>query len=300
MSRILVLGASGMLGHKLCQELPKGDHEVIGTVRRPQPQLAELLDDVELRSDVDVLEGDAAERAIAEIAPEFVVNAVGVVKQFDESSNKYLAAAINTWLPHRLARACREQASQLIHMSTDCVFSGDRGLYEEGDVSDARDLYGKSKFLGEPDSDEPAALTIRSSIIGRELHERTHGLVEWLLAQKGKTINGFARAIYSGFTTIEMARIMAMVIERHPELSGVYQVASEPINKFDLLNLMRELWNLDVEIQREEEFSCDRSLTMERFANETGYRAPSWPEMVQEMGADVTSYDDARAAFMRA
>jgi len=285
-----------MLGHKLCQELPERGHDVIGTLRRKHPQLPGLLPGVELRDGVDVLEGDSLERAITDLGPDFVINAVGIVKQFDESSNKYLATAINSWLPHRLARICRDGGSRLIHMSTDCVFSGRKGMYTEQDPSDAEDLYGKSKYLGEPDEGEAAALTIRSSIIGRELHERTHGLVEWFLSERGNTINGFERAIYSGFSTIEMARIMGLVIEQHPTLSGVHQVASAPINKFDLLNLLKDAYSLDIEIECEQEFFCDRSLAMGAFARATGYKAPDWRPMLEEMAGDPTPYDEIKSA----
>lgn len=296
MSRILVLGAGGMLGHKLCQELPKRGHEVVGLVRRSGPGLARLLAGTTVRAGVDALEGDAVERALAGIRPHFVVNAVGIVKQLDAANDRYLSTAVNAGLPHRLARACRQLGARLIHMSTDCVYSGKKGLYTEADPSDAEDLYGKSKFLGEPDADDRTALTIRSSLIGRELRRPTHGLVEWLLAQKGKAVGGFARAIFSGFTTIEMARIVALVVEKHPDLHGIFHVASAPISKFDLLELVRREARLDVEIRRDEGFVCDRSLAMGPFAARTGYRAPSWPGMVREMCADPTPYDDIQKA----
>ncbi len=286
-----------MLGHKLCQELPKHGHEVTGTLRSPTPQLVELLDGVELIDGVDAFEPGSIESTIAGGDHDFVINAIGLVKQFDESSNKYMATAINAWLPHRLARACRESGSRLIHMSTDCVFSGRKGSYTEDDPSDAEDLYGRSKYLGEPDDDESAALTIRSSIIGRELHNRTHGLVEWFLSERGNTIKGFSCAIYSGFSTIEMARIMDVVMQRAPELSGVHQVASTPIDKFELLNSMKDASGLDIQVNREEEFVCDRSLvTGSSFGGQTGYVAPAWSEMLETMFADPTPYDSIRAA----
>jgi len=295
MSRILVVGAAGTLGHKLCQEFPRRGHEVIGTVRRPDSALARVAPHARVIVGVDVLEGDALERAVRDARPEFVVNAVGIVKQLDAASNKHASTAVNAWLPHRLDRLCRELGARLLHISTDCVFSGRRGNYVESDPSDAEDIYGRSKWLGEPD----AALTLRTSIIGRELKRPTHGLVEWFLDQKGKAVNGFAGAIYTGFTTIEMARIMALVIEKHPRISGLFHVASAPINKFDLLHLIRKAGGIEVEIRRDEAFVCDRSLLMSRFSEATGYRAPSWESMIREMCADPTPYADIQAQATR-
>jgi dTDP-4-dehydrorhamnose reductase len=290
MSRVLVLGAAGMLGHKVCAELARRGRPVLGTVRRPAPRLAALLPGVELRTGVDVLQDGLIERLIAEAKPSVVINAAGVVKQFTQ--NRVALAGVNAALPHRIARACRGVGARLIHMSTDCVFSGDRGRYTEADPCDARDAYGWSKYLGEVEAPD---LTIRSSLIGRELHRPTHGLVEWFLAQRGKTVKGFARAVFSGFTTLEMARIMADVVEKHPGLKGLYHVAAAPIDKFDLLSRVKAAAKADVEILRDETLRCDRSLVMDGFAKATGYAAPAWDAMLREMCADPTPYDDIQS-----
>jgi len=239
---------------------------------------------------VDVLDGDSLERSVREERADFVINCIGVVKQHQLASDKFASAAINAWLPHRLAKLCSETGGRLIHVSTDCVFDGVRGRYTEADAFDATDLYGLSKWLGETDAGETAALTLRTSIIGRELKPPTHGLVEWFLAQDGRSIKGFARAIYTGLTTIELARVMALVVERHPRLSGLYQVASNPITKFDLLTLIAQMYGMSVQIERDEKFVCDRSLVMKPFTEQTGYVAPDWPAMVAEMRADRTPY----------
>ncbi len=296
MSRVLVLGGDGMLGHKVCQELPRRGHALLATVRRPDPRLAALLPGVALRAGVDALEPGAVERAVGETCPEFVVNAIGLVGQPDAARDRALFVAVNAGLPHRLARACREGGARLLHLSSDGVFSGRRGRYVEEDLPDPDDFYGRSKLLGEPDPEDPAVLTLRGSIIGREIRRPARGLVEWFLAQRGGSVRGFTRTLYAGFTTIEMARIFASVIERHPRLHGTYHVASEPIPKHDLLILLREAAGLDVEVQRDERVACDRSLSMRRFTEATGYRAPSWPDMVRELCADPTPYDDMQFA----
>ncbi|MDP6823422.1 MAG: sugar nucleotide-binding protein, partial [Dehalococcoidia bacterium] len=196
--------------------------------------------------------------------------------------------AINSLLPHLLAKKCGEIGGRVIHFSTDCVFNGEKGAYQESDPSDATDLYGRTKFLGEVSS--PGTLTLRSSIIGRELYNNT-SLLEWFLAQNGKKIRGFARAMYAGMTTNRMSQLVKDLIIDHPELSGMYQVSGPWISKYDLLVLVREAFELDIEIERDEEVDIDRTLVGERFASDTGFMAPSWHEMVTELAADRTPYE---------
>jgi len=295
MSRVLVLGAGGMLGHKLCQCL--WEHEIIGTVKKDAEfydKYPQIFGNVTLIGGVDVLDNEKLEKTIRNVAPDVIINCIGIVKQLKEANNAFLSVAINSYLPHKLAALCAEIDSRLISISTDCVFDGARGDYSENDFSDARDLYGKSKFLGETTPEEMAAVTLRTSFIGRELTIPTHGLLEWFLAQRGKTVRGFAKAIFSGFSTIEMAKIIAMIIKDHPNICGVYQVASKPITKYNLLCLVKEIFELDVNITRDEDFCCNRSLKMDRFVQTTGYIAPSWEEMVRQMYKDPTDYDGMR------
>lgn len=294
MARVLILGAGGMMGHKLCQLLT--GHERIGTVRKDADayrRFPQVFDGVEFIGGVDVMQHEALDRTLRDLAPDVIVNCVGIVRQFEAQSNDpYLAVGINAYLPHRLAHLCAEIGSRVIHLSTDCVFDGTRGDYREDDEPTGYDMYSRTKFLGETLPKETAAMTIRSSIVGRELTPPKHGLFEWFFAQRGTTIRGFANAIYTGFTTHEMARIIDMVIDEHPDLCGTFQIASDKINKYDLLLLVRRRLDLDIEIERDEEFHCDRSLLTGAFAQLTGYRAPTWDEMIDEMGRDTTPYDD--------
>jgi dTDP-4-dehydrorhamnose reductase len=298
MTRVLVLGAGGMLGHKLCQMLPRMDFEVVATARKPAEfyhGYGELFSGVELIGGVDATDFAAMEAVIRRCEPDAVINCIGIIKQLREATNPIISIEINSLLPHRLAVLCGQIGARYIQISTDCVFSGDKGTYSESDESDARDLYGRTKFLGETIEDESSAITLRTSIVGREISESKHGLFEWFFSQTsppGNTIGGFARAIYTGFTTGEMARIMAMVIREHPELSGVYQVASEPINKFDLLGMLKEIMGLDIQIEPNTEFVCDRSMVMDRFTEATGYTAPSWREMIEEFSRDCETYKE--------
>ena len=291
MSKILVLGAGGMLGHKVCQGL--GGHDVVGTLRGPAAALdafPEAFGGVRLRGGLDVLDDRALAAAFEEEAPEAVVNCVGLVKQHREADDAYLAVALNALLPHRLARLCARHRARLVHISTDCVFSGDRGAYREADATDARDLYGRSKALGET-GPGAAAVTLRTSFIGRELKPPTHGLVEWFLAQRGGAVDGFARVIYSGLTSLELAGVVRLVVERGAGLSGVVHVASEPISKYDLLMLVGEIYGLDVEVRRAEAPVCDRSMVMGALTEATGYSCPGWSEMITAMRDDPTPYD---------
>jgi dTDP-4-dehydrorhamnose reductase len=184
-------------------------------------------------------------------------------------------------LPHRLARLCKLAGSRLIHVSTDCVFSGAKGGYVEEDASDAQDLYGKSKFLGEVH--DAHTITLRTSIIGHEL-QSAHGLIDWFLSQQGRC-KGYRRAIFSGLPTVVLAKIMRDVVIPKPELSGLYHVAAEPIAKLDLLTLVARQYNQSTNIVPDDGLVIDRSLSADRFRQATGYVAERWPELIKQMHA---------------
>jgi dTDP-4-dehydrorhamnose reductase len=160
-------------------------------------------------------------------------------------------------------------------------------MYVEEDVADAEDLYGRTKYLGEIDG--AGCLTLRTSIIGREL-QTSSGLVEWFLSNHGGTVRGFSRAIYSGFTTLALARIIAGVLEHHPTLNGLYHVSSEPIDKYQLLRLLRDAYDLSIGIEPYPEVQIDRSLDSSRFRALTGLQPPTWPDMIRQMAEDATPY----------
>jgi dTDP-4-dehydrorhamnose reductase len=230
-------------------------------------------------TNVDADKPDSILKALAEIKPDVVINCVGIIKQLAAAKNPLTAITINSLFPHRLALACKVAGSRLIHISTDCVFSGMKGNYTEEDFSDAADLYGRTKFLGEVDY--PHCVTLRTSIIGHEL-KGCYSLIDWFLAQAGR-VNGYTGAIYSGFTTVEMASIIADYVIPNPSLSGLHHVSSEPISKYELLCLVAEFYGKQVEITPFDDFHCDRSLDSRRFRAITGYIPPSWREMVVAM-----------------
>lgn len=301
MTKILILGAAGMLGHKLCQRLPGQGYEVVATVRQTRERYApykEVFGQTRLVEGIDAMNFESLAALVKKEKPFAVVNCVGLIKQHRDAENRLLAVALNSYLPHRLDALCADEGARLVHFSTDCVFSGHKGQYRESDLSDAEDVYGRSKYLGETEGPAGDSVTMRSSIIGRELIGPKHGLFEWFLGQRGKRIGGFTKAIYTGFTTIEMARIVARVLDAKQALRGVYQVASAPISKFDLLALLREIGAYPVEIDGNRDFACDRSLVMDRFTDATGYVAPAWKPMLEEMIADPTPYDAYETAHV--
>lgn len=292
MTRVLVLGAGGMLGHKVLQTLV-ADHEVTGTLRGTPDdapyRAIPLFSAVPIVAGVDAMDWPTVEAAIADTAPQVVVNAIGVIKQRAAAQDPIRSIAINALLPHRVAEACAATGARLIHISTDCVFSGTRGGYREDDVADASDLYGRTKFLGEV-TEHRHALTLRTSLVGREL-TGFQSLLEWFL-RAGPTVRGYRRAIFSGVSTRWLAECIGHLIEQHPDLHGLHQVASDPIDKFRLLQLFADAFATGTEVVPDDTVRIDRSLDGTRFAAATGIQAPSWEDMAADLAADPTPYEE--------
>lgn len=290
--KILVTGVAGMLGHKMFQVLRRNVPGTLGTaiedVRKPPFDRLDFLQGPEVMSGVDVTDFAALEGLLNDVRPDFVVNCVGIIKQRDEAARAIPSITVNALLPHKLAAFAGRWGGRVIHPSTDCVFNGKKGEYSEDDPSDAEDLYGRTKYLGELSCSN--GLTLRTSIIGRELVEHK-SLLDWLLSQERKTIQGFRRVIYSGVTTQELADLVARIILGFPELNGLYQVASEPISKYDLLGLLKDAYKVAVEIVPEDVTVSDRSLKGDKLRQAIGYRCPSWPELIRTLAEDPTPYD---------
>ena len=284
--RILILGGDGMLGHQLLRRFI-GTHDVRVTLRLPSEAYSSfrLFERDTAFYGVDARQPDVLLQVLADFRPEAVVNAVGIVKQRSESKAVLPSLEINSLLPHRLALLCRTIGARLIHFSTDCVFSGRKGQYRETDQPDAEDIYGQTKLLGEVL--EPHCLTLRTSMIGPEL-SRKSGLLEWFLAQRGQAVKGFTKAIFSGFPTSELARIVELVLTDVPTIHGLYHVAAQPISKYDLLTVIRDRLGLSVTIERDVTFECDRSLDASRFRQDTGYSPPVWEAMIDDMVHHMT------------
>ena len=286
-NRLLILGANGMLGASLLRYLTKLDEfEVFGTVRNDEAK--KNLNDQgfdNLISEIDAHDFDTVASTIRETRPAYVLNCVGIIKQLDASKAPIDAVVINSLLPHQLASECDSVGAKLIHFSTDCVFSGRDGFYAESDIPDPVDIYGRSKLLGEVAYGEH--LTLRTSIIGHELG-RALSLVDWFLSQS-KLVWGYQNAIFSGLPTVCVAEFLVnYVFEKN--LSGLYHLSSDPIDKFSLLSLVNEFYLSGNEILPSSELVIDRSLNSSRLSDLTGYIPDSWPKQIEKMRREYLAY----------
>ncbi len=292
-NRILILGGGGTLGHKLWQLLPSKFPDTFVTIRKNREFYAKcgLFTGPKVIEGLDLMDFSRLNPVLDELKPSVIINCAGVTLRRDESGDKTANIAINALLPHRLAAWCAENRSRLVHISTDCVFDGSRGNYDEEAQSDAKTLYGRSKFLGEVN--EPCAVTLRTSFIGRELMGGGE-LLEWFLAQRGRKVKGYTKVFFTGLTSNKLAGVVGNVIEKFPSLSGLYHVASEVISKYALLQLANEAYGAGVEIEPDDSLECRRDLNGGKFAKATGFVCPSWRQMMTELAGDITPYGDWR------
>ncbi len=281
-SKILILGITGMLGHILFSELSLcNDLDVYGTLRLKEDKNRWFSEGLSgnIYVNIDVSDLSLVDKVISELKPDFVINCVGLVKQSPISKDPIQAITINALFPHKLAYVCRNNNSKLIHFSTDCVFDGKKGGYTESDQSNAVDLYGRTKFLGEVNYN--SCITLRTSLIGHELKNK-HGLVEWFLSQKS-AVKGFTSAIFSGFPTVEIANIIKRFVLPNKNLKGLCHLSSKPISKYNLLKLISDIYNKEIEIIPYDDYHINRSLDSAKFRKLTGYNPPEWMELVKEM-----------------
>ena len=285
LNKVLVLGVRGMLGHAVFYTLSKKDDlDVFGTVRNQEEfSVLEKVFDAEclkkIRHGVDAGNMDSMRKAVEYIRPDIVINCIGLIKQAKAGKDPLPNITLNAQLPHLIAKICEANDARMIHVSTDCVFDGEKGNYTEDDLPDAKDYYGMTKYLGEVDY--PHCITIRTSIIGHEIGTNL-ALVDWFLSQD-EDVKGFTGAIYTGFPTIEIARIIHEFIVPNRELTGLFHVSSDPISKYELLQLFAAQYEKNIKIEPYDEFHCDRSLISTRFREKTGYVPPAWPELVAQL-----------------
>lgn len=280
--KVLILGVTGMLGNAVFKVFSADKNYYAFATMRGASGLRyfDAGSHSRLLTSIDVLDQDDLATALADVKPDVVINCVGLIKQLADANNPLTALPINAMLPHRLAKLCALAGARLVHISTDCVFSGRKGGYRESDMSDAEDLYGKSKYLGEL-HDVGHAVTLRTSIIGHELNS-AYALIDWFLSQSGP-IKGFSKAIFSGLPTVELAHVIKDYVLPNPELSGLYHVAALPVNKFDLLTLVAKQYGKDIDIRKDDAFVIDRSLNADVFSSQSGYIAPQWPDLIKKM-----------------
>lgn len=296
--RILILGASGMIGHRMWATLGER-HEAIGVLRRTElGPLASIpgIDPKNALLGIEIQDISKLSKVIEDVKPDLVLNCVGIVKQLKDSNDHLKSISLNALFPHQLSKVCAENNARMIQFSSDCVFDGLKGNYVESDSANAQDLYGRTKALGEVDY-LANVLTMRTSSIGREIFPHG-GLVEWFLGNKGKSITGYKRAIYSGFPTKRLANIIADYIIPTPALSGILHVAGNSIDKYSLLTMIKNHFQLDIEILVNDQVSVVRSLNYERFSELTGFKAPSWKEMMKDLEVDFDIYENIRKKYV--
>lgn len=290
--KIVILGVTGMLGHKMLQTLEKAfPGEVYGLLRGSKERIARFnfAPAKNLIENVDVENTSALIKSFDQLKPQYIINCTGITIRKIEHDSIQKNFFINSVVPQTLAFWCHQNKAKLIHFSTDCVFSGLKGNYTENDLPDADDVYGRSKYLGETHH-HPSALTIRLSIMGREIFGKTE-LLEWFLAQKNKSINGFSEVYYSGVTPNFVAREVARIINQFPELSGLYQISSERISKFDLLSIANELFQVNVDIKKDSSKKSDKSLNCDRYIKATNFKKPRWEDLLKELSEDTEYYE---------
>ena len=279
--RVLVLGASGMLGSTLFRVFSKDPHlDTFGSIREasikryfaPELQSA-LISNIYLEGESGLL------TVFAITKPDVVINCIGIIKQMPNANDCLESLAINSILPHRLAKYCDVMGARLIHFSTDCVFSGKQGLYKEDDLPDAFDLYGRTKLLGEVGYEN--SITLRTSIVGHELN-RSKSLVDWFLSQSSE-VNGYTKAVFSGLPTIEVARVVKEYVIPNTGLSGLYHLSVDPINKYELLRLVAQTYRKNIQIIPDDKLVIDRSLNSDRFRAATGFKPKPWPDLIKDM-----------------
>ena len=279
--KVLVIGANGMLGGSIFRYFSReAGFEVLGTVRSvaSQQQLASM-GFTNTICGVDVHDDTALEKVFADFKPDFVFNCVGLIKQLAASKKAVSAIEINALLPHRLAELASHYGGKLIHFSTDCVFSGTAGMYQEHDTPDATDIYGRSKLIGEVDY--TPHLTLRTSIIGHELNSNV-SFVDWFLSQEG-TVKGFSNAFFSGLPTIYVAKFLHQYVLNNAALTGLYHLSVDRIDKFTLLSMIKEVYGKDIAIENYSDFAIDRSLDSSRLRDAVNFVPPSWLELIQDM-----------------
>lgn len=281
--RILIIGGNGMLGHTLLGVMGRY-FDTRATLRNPRDtyphqglfSFTNTIEGIQLGSPGNF---NFLVSQIIAWKPEIIVNAAGVVKQRPDADDAVKSIEINSLLPHQLAKAARLVDAKLIHFSTDCIFAGTKGMYREDDLPDATDLYGRSKLLGEVSG--ARCLTLRTSLVGRELARKGGSLFEWFLSQKD-SVRGFPNAIFSGYTTFEIARIVFKLITEHPDAEGVWHLASQPISKYHLLLLVKQRLSLPIDIIRNDSIQINRSLDGSLFQNTFKYTPPDWATMIDD------------------
>jgi dTDP-4-dehydrorhamnose reductase len=280
--KILILGVDGMIGHKIYQSLSTTESNLVLTSRKAKTNLPFDFDKAILLN-LDIYKDDL-NIFLDNQMPTIIINCIGVTTRRLDKLGTNQVEYINSTFPKLLAEWTKKTNNKLIHFSTDCVFNGKKGYYSEDSLPDATDIYGSTKAAGEI-KDQKNTLTIRTSMIGREIFNFTE-LLEWIFSNNLKAIKGYKNAIYSGVTTLWMGELIKKIIFDKINLSGIYNISSSSISKYDLITKIKSYFNLNIEILENTEYNTNKTLNSEKFQSKTGIKTPSWDEMLSALIKD--------------
>ena len=284
--KVLVLGVDGMIGHKIAQSLKEG-YKLFGSTRKHLTNKNLGIENIKIVLHDFLI--DKTEHLVSNICPDIIINCVGITTRRGVNASKAKTELINSILPHELDKLSQKYSCKLIHFSTDCVFNGAKGNYTEVSRTDAIDLYGISKAKGEVNSN--SSLTLRTSMIGRELYNFTE-LFEWLYSMREKSVEGYSEVIYSGITTVRMGKIIDKILKNNISLSGLFNISSEPISKYDLLKKLSDSFDLEIDIKKNSNISSNKVLNSKKFTEITGIKAPNWNDLIIEFKEDSYKYKE--------
>ena len=287
--KVCVLGSGGLLGHMLIRVL-SGPHDVYGSTREKVSKyspLARFLPVEKWIDEVDAAEPSSIKRVFEKNQFDIAINCIGLIKQRSDQVDDRLMMSVNGEFPHKLAEIANSSGARVIQISTDCVFSGIKGNYVETDTPDPVDTYGRSKLLGE--LNDSTNVTIRTSHIGPELGRHT-SFFDWVLGSENQTVNGYMGAIYSGFSTRVSAQLIGVLLERFDLYGNVWHLASKPISKFELIELINSVFDLKIQLVEDRQYTCDRSLKMDSLNKRFEFTAPTWRAMIEAMHLDQRNY----------
>lgn len=276
MKKILVLGASGMLGHKVFEVLSKYREYFVFDA-----------------PNVDAKKIETFKKVIEKVRPEVVINCIGIK---DNSPEIFL---VNSQFPNLVAEICRENKIRLITISTDGVFDGKKGNYKESEVPNCKDIYGISKCLGE--INDGRALTIRTSLIGHELKTNV-GLLDWFLDLRTNSVLGYKNAVFSGITTLELAEVLARKIIPNEKISGIYHFSGKPISKYELLKIIADVYDKKIKIKPDIKTKINRSLNSTKLRGIIDYNLPNWSDLIQKMHENFLNsklYEEKREKYKK-
>jgi dTDP-4-dehydrorhamnose reductase len=284
--RILILGGNGMIGHKMYQLISKIYIDTWVTLRNNLStySFSQLYNSEKVVDNINLANFENLNYILFKIKPDIIINACGITIRRGIETLKSNSIILNSALPHFLNEWVTSNNKRLIHFSTDCVFTGSKGNYLDNDKKDAFDLYGLTKSMGEV-IDSKYAITLRGSMIGNELENKTE-LFEWFLKQRNIIIKGFSKVIYSGITTTKMAEIVIKLIDQYPSLSGIYNISSKPISKFELLKLWNDYFDINANIEIDNIYTSNKNLISDNFYNIIRMEQPDWVELSSQLKID--------------